>query len=269
MPNPVVTVISNVNNVNDESINPIISSSVEIIANSNVNSSESISEENVINEQSTDMKLIMKCNLSILMCTVLLLVVNPAGVIWRKAKSRWTRNLLPASGALSELSSDSEYSVSSGFFAKPLPPSPSRGAKKAPVVKCRLVGTVLFPPSLRWARAVLFLLSRLLVPVVVGPLVYLVGTRCIPLWLLCPPFIFASLSIISININGLRGLDKPSGLPQWLGGLPCTADVVCIQEAHCTSVFECDSWFRSSGFLSSVSPWKTGETRVLVCSARR
>ena len=35
-------------------------------------------------------------------------------------------------GALSELSSDSEYSVSSGFFAKPLPPSPSRGAKEAP-----------------------------------------------------------------------------------------------------------------------------------------
>ena len=52
---------------------------MEIIANSNVNSSESISEENVINEQSTDMKLIMKCNLNILMSTVVLLVVNPAG----------------------------------------------------------------------------------------------------------------------------------------------------------------------------------------------
>ena len=87
-------------------------------------------------------------------------------------------------------------------------------------------------------------------------------------------FIFASLSIISININGIRGFDKPSGLSQWLGGLPCTVDVVCIQEAHRTSVFECDSWFRSSGFLSSVSPWETGETvavckHVLVYSARR
>ena len=71
--------VKNVSNVNDESINPIISSNVEIIANSNVNSSESISEENVINEQSTDMKLIMKCNLNILMSTVVLLVVNPAG----------------------------------------------------------------------------------------------------------------------------------------------------------------------------------------------
>ena len=87
-------------------------------------------------------------------------------------------------------------------------------------------------------------------------------------------FIFASLSIISININGLRGLDKTSGLSQWVRSLPCTVDVVCIQEDHCTSVFECDSWCRSSGFLSSVSPWETGETvaacrRVLVCSARR
>ena len=54
-------------------------------------------------------------------------------------------------------------------------------------------------------------------------------------------FIFASLSIISINVNGLRGLDKPSGLSQWLRSLPYTVGVVCIQEAHCTSVFECDS----------------------------
>ena len=57
MPYPVVTIISNVNNVgnvNDESINHIISSNVEIIANSDVNSSERSSEENVVNEQSTD-----------------------------------------------------------------------------------------------------------------------------------------------------------------------------------------------------------------------
>ena len=30
--------------------------------------------------------------------------------------------------------------------------------------------------------------------------------------------------------------------------------IVSIQEAHCTSLAECDSWFRSSGFLSVVSP---------------
>lgn len=59
--------------------------------------------------------------------------------------------------ALSELSSDSGDSVSSGFFAKPLPPSPSRGSKKAPIVKFRLVGTVLFSLSLRWARTLCFL----------------------------------------------------------------------------------------------------------------
>ena len=30
--------------------------------------------------------------------------------------------------------------------------------------------------------------------------------------------------------------------------------IISIQEAHCTSLAECDSWFRSSGFLSVVSP---------------
>ena len=221
------------------------------------------------------MEVIMKCNLNMLMSKLVLLVVNPAGVIWRKAKSRWTRNLLPAGGPC--LSSPLIVGIVwvAVFLAKPLPPSPSRGAKKAPIVKCCLVGTVLF---------FLPLLSRLLVPAVVGPLVYLVGTRCLPLWLLCPRsswemmsflcFIFASLSIISININDLRGLDKPSGLSQWLRSLPCTVDVVCIQEAHCTSVFECDSWFRWSGFLSSVSPRETRETvaacrRALLCHAGR
>lgn len=44
------------------------------------------------------MEVIMKRNLNMLMSKLVLLVVNPAGVIWRKAKSRWTRNLLPAGG---------------------------------------------------------------------------------------------------------------------------------------------------------------------------
>ena len=44
------------------------------------------------------MEVIMKRNLNMLMSKLVLLVVNPAGVIWRKAKSRWTRNLLPAAG---------------------------------------------------------------------------------------------------------------------------------------------------------------------------
>ena len=35
---------------------------------------------------------------------------------------------------------------------------------------------------------------------------------------------------------------------------PVSVDVVCLQEVHCVSVSECQFWFRSSGFLSCVSP---------------
>lgn len=66
--------------------------------------------------------------------------------------------------------------------------------------------------------------------------------------------ILMALSIVSVNANGLRDLDKRSGFLQWLRSLPCPFDVVCVQEAHCISVFKCDSWFWSSGFLSTLSP---------------
>ena len=36
---------------------------------------------------------------------------------------------------------------------------------------------------------------------------------------------------------------------QWLRGLPCTVDVVCVQEAHCVSSVECEFWFPSSVFF--------------------
>ena len=48
--------------------------------------------------------------------------------------------------------------------------------------------------------------------------------------------------------------DKRAGFLQWLRSLPAVVDVVCIQESHCASLAECDLWFRSSGFLSVVSP---------------
>ena len=71
-----------------------------------------------------------------------------------------------------------------------------------------------------------------------------------------------SLSVVSINVNGLRDPQKRSGFLQWLRGLSCSVDVVCVQEAHCVSSFECESWFRSSGFLSVVSP---GSNRSCGC----
>lgn len=63
-----------------------------------------------------------------------------------------------------------------------------------------------------------------------------------------------ALSIISLNVNGLRESSKREGLVQWLRSLPVTVDVVCLQEAHCTSDVECHSWFSSSGLSFVLSP---------------
>ena len=63
-----------------------------------------------------------------------------------------------------------------------------------------------------------------------------------------------AVQIISLNINGIRNSDRRAGLLQWLRSLAVVPDVVCLQEAHCVSDVECQSWFRSSGFQSVVSP---------------
>ena len=63
-----------------------------------------------------------------------------------------------------------------------------------------------------------------------------------------------ALSIIQLNINGIRNPDKRAGLLQWLRSLSVVPDVVCLQEAHCGSDVECQSWFCPSGFHSVVSP---------------
>ena len=63
-----------------------------------------------------------------------------------------------------------------------------------------------------------------------------------------------ALSIISINVNGLRESSKRDGLLQWLRSLPVTVDVVSLQETHCTSDVECHSWFPFSGLNFVLSP---------------
>ena len=73
-----------------------------------------------------------------------------------------------------------------------------------------------------------------------------------------------ALSVVSINCNGLRDQQKRAGFLQWLRGLPCTVDVVCVQEAHCVSSAECESWFRSSGFSSVVSPGSNKSCGVII-----
>lgn len=62
-----------------------------------------------------------------------------------------------------------------------------------------------------------------------------------------------ALSVLSLNVNGLRDPNKRVGLIQWLRSLP-TVDVICLQETHYVSEAECHSWFVRSGFNSVVSP---------------
>ena len=57
-----------------------------------------------------------------------------------------------------------------------------------------------------------------------------------------------ALSLILINVNGLRDGNKHAGLLQFLRCLPNPPDVVCLQEVHCVSKAEACDWFRSSGF---------------------
>ena len=73
-----------------------------------------------------------------------------------------------------------------------------------------------------------------------------------------------ALSVITLNANGLRGVDKRSGLLQWLRSLPAIVDVVCLQECHVSSQDECQSWFRSSGFSSAVSPGSVRSCGIIV-----
>ena len=66
--------------------------------------------------------------------------------------------------------------------------------------------------------------------------------------------IIMALTIVTLNYNGLRDQSKRDGLVQWLRSIPVSVDVVCLQETHCVSSAECSLWFRSSGFLSALSP---------------
>lgn len=61
-----------------------------------------------------------------------------------------------------------------------------------------------------------------------------------------------ALSLITLNVNGLRDVDKCAGVVHWLQSLPSPVDVVCLQETHCTSVEECPRWFSTMG-LSCVA----------------
>ena len=62
-----------------------------------------------------------------------------------------------------------------------------------------------------------------------------------------------ALSIISINVNGLRDPDKRAGLIQWLHALPRLMLSVC-KNVIVFTMEECTLWFPSSGLFCAVSP---------------
>ena len=78
-----------------------------------------------------------------------------------------------------------------------------------------------------------------------------------------------ALTIISIDVNGLRGLTRRARFLDWLHSLLCIPDIVCLQEALCMSSEECSSWpwFSSSGLSFVVSPGSINscECFVLYC----
>ena len=66
-----------------------------------------------------------------------------------------------------------------------------------------------------------------------------------------------ALSIVTLNANGLRDQSKRAGLLQWFTSLTVVPDIVCLQECHCSSDLECQTWFRASGYLCALAAWST------------
>lgn len=62
-----------------------------------------------------------------------------------------------------------------------------------------------------------------------------------------------ALSIVTLNANGLRDQSKRAGLVQWLRSLSVVPDIVCLQECHCSSDLECQTWFQASGYLCALA----------------
>ena len=62
-----------------------------------------------------------------------------------------------------------------------------------------------------------------------------------------------ALSIGTLNANGLRDQSKCAGLLQWFRSLTVVPDIVCLQECHCSSDLECQTWFRASGYLCALA----------------
>ena len=79
-------------------------------------------------------------------------------------------------------------------------------------------------------------------------------------WSLLFCYIMA-LTVISVNVNGLRDGDKRLGFLQWLSHL--SPSVVCLQETHAVSNDDLLSWFSRFGYLRAGS-FGTNHSRGVV-----
>ena len=70
-----------------------------------------------------------------------------------------------------------------------------------------------------------------------------------------------TLTVISVNVNGLRDGDKRLGFLQWLSHL--SPSVVCLQETHAVSNDDLLSWFSRFGYLCAGS-FGTNHSRGVV-----
>ena len=70
-----------------------------------------------------------------------------------------------------------------------------------------------------------------------------------------------ALTVISVNVNGLRDGDKRLGFLQWLSHL--SPSVVCLQETHAVSNDDLLSWFSRFGYLCAGS-FGTNHSRGVV-----
>ena len=93
-----------------------------------------------------------------------------------------------------------------------------------------------------------------LVIIVSSHLVQRITPSSLPCWISCLPL---SPQVRYQFVRALFLVMRCLGLFrvwQWLQSLPTVVDVVCLQETHCTSLSECQSWFSSSDYSAAVSP---------------
>ena len=74
-------------------------------------------------------------------------------------------------------------------------------------------------------------------------------------------FVFVMVLFLTVNVNGLQDPLKRLSFCHWLSGL--RADVVCLQELHCVSEDEVESWFPSFSVVSSVGSHKSCGVAVI------